>query len=149
MRFLKKWRAALVVMVCVAVGVTANAYRRKLPVESSGAAAQDVITLDRRISMLEQRLTSIDSRISMLEQQSILSSRSTPSVSRRDPEIDLLRRQVEILQRQINELGCGLVKLDERTLPASARERRRRAGVPNTDPCRLEPETPLQLPTRP
>ena len=149
MGFLKRWRAALVVMVCAAIGITASAYRRKPPVESSASAAQDVITLDRRISMLDQRLTSIDSRISMLEQQSILSSRSTPSVSRRDPEVDLLRREVEILQRQINQLGCGLAKLDERTLPASARERRRRAGVPNTDPCRLEPETPLQLPTRP
>ena len=109
---------------------------------------QDVRTLDRRISLLEQRLYSIESSISRL-QQSALSQRepiSQPGV--RDPEINLIRGEIQSLQLRLNELECGLIKLDERTT-ISVRDTRKRAGAKPTDPCRLNPDAPLRLSTRP
>ena len=107
---------------------------------------QDTIYLDRRISMLETRLNTIESSVRALEQQAMM-SRSSSSQTARDPEITLLRSEVEILLARIRELDCGLARLDERTLSASAKEARKRTQ-PAQDPCRLNPEMPLQLSPR-
>ncbi|HJZ67111.1 MAG TPA: hypothetical protein VKF81_03120 [Blastocatellia bacterium] len=107
---------------------------------------QDAIYLDRRISMLETRLNTIESSVRTLEQQAMM-SRSTASQTARDPEVALLRSEVEILLGRIRELDCGLARLDERTLSGSAKEARKRTQQAQ-DPCRLNPEAPLQLSPR-
>ena len=106
--------------------------------------------LERRINQLEQRFYTIETSITRLEQQASLSSRPSitqPSVSSTD--VTLLRSEIEALQRRLSEIECGLAKLDERTLAPAARDARKRSGVNSTDPCRLNPETPLRLSTRP
>jgi chromosome segregation ATPase len=111
------------------------------------ASAQDAAYLDRRISMLETRLNSIESNMRSLQQQAMTSERSTPQPAR-DPEVMLLRSEVEILNSRLRELECVLVRLDERTLSPSAREARRRTASQSTDPCRVNPDTPIQLSPR-
>jgi hypothetical protein len=146
-RNLRAWLIALPVAVGALVGASVSAYR--IEAEAVSRVPQDTINLERRISALEQRFYIIESSINRLEQQAALNTRTTPPASQRDLELDLLRRQTEALQGQLNEIACALVKLDERTLPASVREAQKRSGKLNTDPCRLNPETPLQLSTRP
>lgn len=151
MNITKSWRVLLVIILCVAAGVTARAYRVNGSLESGDAAgAQDVTFLDRRISLLEQRFYAIESSINRLEQQVALSGRSsTGSTSARDPEVSLLRGEIEILQRRLVEVECGLLRLDERTLAPAIRQARERADTGNADPCRLKADAPLRLSTRP
>jgi len=111
------------------------------------ASAQDAAYLDRRISMLETRLSSIESSMRSLQQQAMISDRTTTQPAR-DPEVTLLRSEVEILNSRLRELECALVRLDERTLSPSAREARRRTASQSTDPCRVNPDTPIQLSPR-
>ena len=138
-----------VIAFCAVIGAAALAYSGMRSAEGAAAGAQDPIQLDRRISMLEQRLYSIESRISSVEQQVIVAQRSTPSQAGRDPLVDLLRSEVEALKIRIREIECGLVHVDERTLPAAEKDARKRAGARPSDPCRLDPETPVKLSTRP
>jgi hypothetical protein len=113
------------------------------------AATQDVIGLERRISLVEQRLTSIEMRINRLEQQSRLPPPAAPTTTRlRDTELELLRSEVELLQRRVAEDECGLVKLDERTLSQVSRDERRKGAVGREDPCRLNTDAPLRLSSR-
>ena len=114
----------------------------------SAAAAQDVRGLDRRISYLEQRLYSIETRINQLERSSSSQRPNAPLPSTRDPEINQLQADNRTLQLRLNEVECGLLKLDERTTPTVAREGR---GIPGkaVDPCRLSPATPVRLSNRP
>ena len=150
MSFLKKWRLALVIGLCAFVGVMTNAYPNKIsPSREEVPATQDVRSLDRRISSLEQRLYSIESSINRL-QQSALSQRTPVSQpSARDQEINLLRGEIQTLQLRLSEIECGLVKLDERTTSSAVREARRSEGAKTADPCRLNPATPLRLSNRP
>jgi len=106
---------------------------------------QDTVYLDRRISMLETRLSSIESSLRMLQQQTSAPSYQTPST--RDPETQLLQSEVAVLSGRVRELECGLVHLDERTLTPAARQARKQASAQSTDPCRLNPEAPVQLST--
>lgn len=141
-----RW-TALLIIVCSIVGVSVSAYRSKA---ATGASVpQDTINLERRVGTLEQRLYSIENSINRLEQQSSLSTRTAPSTSQRDLEVELLQRRIEMLQEQISEIQCGLAKLDERTLPATVRDARKRSGGLGTEPCRLNSDMPLQLSTRP
>lgn len=150
MRRLKRWRAALLT-ICVIIGVAAGAYWVKSSSASNPATdTQDVTSLERRISLLEQRFYTMETGINRLEQQVLLSERQSVSQpTARDTEIALLRTQVEMLQRRLSEVDCGLAKLDERTLSAAAREARRKASMNSTDPCRLNADAPLRLSTRP
>jgi TolA-binding protein len=107
-------------------------------------ASQDQFSLDRRITTLETRMFSLESQIRQIEQQMSMTMR-TPSVTRQnDSVIETLQSQISLLQSQLNEMKCGLAKLDERTLPAA-----RRPGTGQSDrrsdPCRLDPNTPLVL----
>lgn len=137
MKLIKTYRALLVLILCAAAGVTASAYRSGASFESGGA--QDVTTLDRRISMLEQRFYTIESSINRLEQQTALYGRTaTPSTSVRDSEISSLRGEIESLQHRLIEVECGLSKLDERTLTPALRQARERAGTNRVYPCRLD-----------
>ena len=141
-------RIMLGVIFCVGIGLLVN-YAVKSSFAWDGASGfQDVRSLDRRISSLEQRLYSIETSINRLEQSSI--SQRTPALpsSTRDPEINVLRGEIQALQLHLNEVECGLVKLDERTLTPAAREARRSLGK-TADPCRLNPATPVRFSDRP
>jgi hypothetical protein len=153
MNILKTRRVALLVILCAAILVTAGAYRQQgfstWRVSAAGDEAQDVTNLERRISLLEQRFYQIESSLSRLEQQSMLSQRAPiAQPDAREAEMNLLRGEIESMQLRLREIECGLVKLDERTTPA-ARQSRPTAGTKSTDPCRLNPDAPLQLSTRP
>jgi uncharacterized protein YlxW (UPF0749 family) len=142
MNFLRQSNLALGLVLCVVIGLMVNVSRGK----SSSAvenATQDLGSLDRRISLLEQRFYSLESSINRL-QQVVVSQRTLvqpPSTS--DNEMNLMREEIKRLSLRIIEVECGLLKLDERTKP-SARDTRR-----NADPCRLTPETSLRLSSRP
>lgn len=116
-------------------------------------AAQDVSNLDRRISQLEQRLYSIESGLNRLEQQTALAQRSlTPSTSNstRDTSISLLQAEVEMHTRRLAEIECALVRLDQRTASTAARTAGNATSAGGrTDPCRLDPERPVRLSTKP
>lgn len=110
-------------------------------IASINAATQDPASLDRRISMLEQRFYRLESSMTRLEQV-VVSQRSTAASSGRDQDVQLIRQELEGLKLRMNEIECGLVKLDERTTPANARK-------DTGDQCRLNPNTRLRLSTRP
>jgi len=97
--------------------------------------------------MLEQRFYTLETSMNRL-QQVMTSQRSTGSSSSvTDQEVDQLQAEVQRLQLRLNEVECGLVKLDERTTATGAN---RRGGEPRpADPCRQNPSTPLRLPSRP
>ncbi|HWP44187.1 MAG TPA: hypothetical protein VNO14_13170 [Blastocatellia bacterium] len=141
-------RVIWAIVFCAAAVTAAGAYRERASTVAAPAAAQDPIQLDRRISLLEQRLYSIESRISSVERQALAAQRTLPSQTARDPFIEVLRNEVESLKLRLREVECGLVHVDERTLSQSAKEARKRAGGQVTDPCRLNPETPVKLPGR-
>lgn len=148
MTILKERRIALRVVLCAAICVIANPYTSKSSSELEGIPGlQDVRSLDRRISSLEQRLYSIESSINRLDQ--FARSQRTPASQpdARDPELRLLQGELHALQLRLSETECGLVKLDERT--TSGQETRKSAGAKTADPCRLNPATPLRLSTRP
>ena len=151
MNVIKTWRVPLVIILCVAVGVTARTYPGSGSSETSNrTGTQDVTNLDRRLSLLEQRFYAVESSINRLEQQAALYGREAqPSSSVRDPEIGLLRGEVETLQRRLIEVECGLARLDERTLAPAVREGRKKTDASVTDPCRLNADAPLRLSTRP
>jgi len=140
-----RWLAALELASAAAVCVSRQAARAGGP----EPGAQDVIGLDRRISMVEQRLNTIELSINRLEQQSRFPATAPSSTQgARDTQVELLRSQVELLQRRVAEDECGLVRLDERTLAQAARDRERRDVTGREEPCRLNADAPLRLPAR-
>ena len=139
--------ALCVLILSALLGETRALDYRALPTDAATTSAQDAVYLDRRISMLETRLNSIESSLRSVQQQATMSGRSTSAQPTRDPEVMLLRTEVEILNSRMRELECALARLDERTLSPSAREARKRSGVPG-DPCRVNPDTPIQLSPR-
>ena len=110
---------------------------------STNAAApmQDVMSLDRRLSTLEQRLFILESNIGQLQQQIQYAQRQPATSAARDPEVDRLRLELNLLQSRLTEVECGVLKLDERTLSAATRAARPKP----TDTCRSQPNTPVQL----
>ena len=147
MRIIKTGLAIL--LFSVVAGTDAGAYRERYSPEPGMTGAQDTIQLEQRIRSVEQRLFSIQSSISRLEQQVSFSQRSNPAQSGRSPGLELVRSEVEILRARVRELECGLAHLDERTLSESAKVGRKRPGAQGIDPCRLNPEAPIQNSRRP
>ena len=142
MNLSKQSNVVLIVVLCAVIGVMANSSRGSSASEEN---TQDVSSLDRRISLLEQRFYSLESSISRL-QQYVAAQRppvSQPSTS--DREVSLMREEMQRLTLRLAEIECGLIKLDERTTPAARRNQTNRAN----DPCRLTPETPVRLSTHP
>jgi len=143
---LKRTGLLLIGLACVLV-VMAGRGRASLEPEAT-ASVQEVTYLSGRISSLEQRFYSLESSINQLRQQ-MNASRPTPATpNSRDQEIDRLRSEIQFLQERVREVECAAAKLDERTLSEASREARR-AGRQAADPCRLRPETPVQLSARP
>jgi hypothetical protein len=121
------------------------------PTAGTGEAAappQDVIRIESRLSQLEQRFYSVEASIRGLEQQSRLSG-VTGGRAARDPEVALLRSEVEALRLRLAEAECGLARVDERTLSVAAKQARVKSAGGAGDPCRLNADTPVRLPSRP
>ena len=140
MNLSKQSNLVLVIVLCAVIGLVASSSRG-----SSATVPQDVSSLDRRLSLLEQRFYSIESSISRL-QTYVASQRppvSQPITSDRD--VILMREEIQRLTLRVTELECGLSKLDERTTPAS----RRNAAGKSDDPCRTNVDTPVRLSYRP
>jgi hypothetical protein len=140
MSFAKSFQLiAIAVLATVVVGVVRG---------SAGAETQDPASLDRRISMIEQRFYTLETSMNRLQQLST-AQRSTGSASSdlRDREVDQLSQEIQRLQLRLNEVECGLLKLDERT--TSAGGNRKGPESRPTDPCRLNPGLPLRLSARP
>ena len=140
MNLSKQSNLVLVIVLCAVIGLVASSSRG-----NSATAPQDVSSLDRRLSLLEQRFYSIESSISRL-QTYVASQRppvSQPITSDRD--VILMREELQRLTLRLTELECGLSKLDERTTPAS----RRNAAGKSDDPCRQNVDTPVRLSSRP
>ena len=136
-----------VAVLCLAFATGAALFSER-PSAAASAEAQDVIQLDRRISLLEQRLYSIESRISSVEQQALLSQRQSPGQPAAGTgNLEILIREIELVRNRVREVECGLLHIDERTLSASAKEKR--AATQAKDPCRLNPDTPVRLSSRP
>lgn len=101
---------------------------------------QDLMSLERRVSLMEQRFYAIESRLNRLEQPAP-PRREPPPVGARDSEINLLSNEIEQLRRRLIEVECGVVRLDERTKKASTGK--------SGDPCRQNPTEPVKLSVRP
>jgi hypothetical protein len=150
MSFLKHWRLALGIGLFAVIGVMANAYPGRIAFALDDMpGAKDVRSLDRRISSLEQRLYSIESSINRLEQSAISPRTPGSEPGARYQEISILRGEIQSLQLRVNEIECGLVKLDERTTTSVVRKTRRGAAARSADPCRLNPAAAFRLSTRP
>jgi len=131
-------------VVCVIAITIAIAHTNKASSANAAMPAQDLMSLDRRISAFEQRLYIMESHINQLQQQVQYVQRQPATSNTRDPEVERLRLELNLLQSRLTEVECGLVKLDERTLPAAARTTRPKT----TDPCRSQPNMPVQLSSR-
>jgi uncharacterized coiled-coil protein SlyX len=143
MNLSKQANFVLVILLFAVIGVMASNSRGNSA--TAAVESQDPSSLDRRISLLEQRFYTIESNISRLQQYMATQrpSISQPGVS--DREVSLMRDEIQRLTLRMNEVECGLSKLDERTTPAA----RRNPTAKTNDPCRLNPETPVRLSTRP
>ena len=135
-------RFALVLIAILATVVVINVGRGV-----SGAETQDPAGLDRRISMLEQRFYRLETSINRLEQLAASQRSTGSSADVRDREVDQLRQEVQRLQLRLNEVECGVLKLDERT--GAGAVNRRSGDVRAADPCRQNPGLPLRFPSRP
>ena len=133
------WRPVLLALVLLISSVAF--FRISFAARSSDTALsqQDVIRLESRFSQLETRLNFIENRMRSMEQQSRLGDSRGIS----DADWALLRSGFQTLQTRVVEHECALAKLDERTLAAAARTRRRSETA--TDPCRANPDTPILL----
>jgi TolA-binding protein len=111
---------------------------------TASTVVQDPGSLDRRLTTLETRLFSIESNVRQLEQQMSIGMRTQPMNRAPDQQVQALQSQVQTLQLEIDQLRCGLLKLDERTRPSAGRASNsgERGQV---DPCRSNPDAPLLL----
>ena len=144
-RRMQNWQWLALIGISLIIGLTAKTYLARAATEAS--PQQDNLILERRISTVEQRLYTIESNISRLEQQLYTAQRSNTSpVSpqpSRDPEVTALRNELELVKGRLREVECGVVHLDERTLPTN-----RRHTAPK-DVCRQNLDAPVQLSMRP
>lgn len=110
--------------------------------------AQQDPFLSRRIDQIESRFYTIESRLERVESATRPTLSPPPLIQGNDQEIRALQQQIDSLRTRIGELECGVLKLDERTLAASARSSRIR-GTQNSELCRREIGLPVQLSARP
>ena len=96
--------------------------------------------------MLEQRFYILETSLRRVEQQTTMQRTQLPDQQTTD--LALLRIEIERLKGHIQTVECGVARLDERTLPAKLRQSAREDSS-YKDPCRLNPESPLHLPSRP
>ena len=111
--------------------------------------AQQDPFLSQRLNRIEQRFSTIETKLIQLENQSRFPTTSTDLNATRDIELQLIRSQINTLQLRMSEIECGVVRLDERTLSATAKANRKASGINDNDLCRQAPNVPLQLSARP
>jgi uncharacterized coiled-coil protein SlyX len=143
MKLSKQSNLVWVVVLCVVIGVMANISRGNSA--TTVPENQDVSSLDRRLSLLEQRFYSIESNISRLQQYVAAQRPSVTQPTTSDRDVVLMREEIQRLSSRVTELECGLSKLDERTTPAS----RRNTTDKSNDPCRTNVDTPVRLSAHP
>lgn len=134
-------RLPLIVIAILATVIVFNFVRG-----ASGAEPQDPAGLDRRINMLEQRFYRLETSVNRLEQIATAQRSTGSSSDQRQRDVDLLSQEVQRLQLRLNEVECGLLKLDERT---AAGANRRSGEARPADPCRQNSGLPLRFPSRP
>ena len=132
-------RRAVLLVVVIGLGlVTISSAARN---NTGPAPQQDFIRLEQRMNQLEQRLFSMDTTLRNIEQQSRLAGANRRGVAEED--LAQLRSELLALQQRLGDHECALAKLDERTLAPAMRTGRRKFA---NDPCRVNSETPIQLP---
>lgn len=131
-------RRAVLLVVVIGLGVVTISSAAR---DNAGPNPQDVIRLEQRMNQLEQRLFSMDTTLRNIEQQSRLAGAGRRGVAEED--VVQLRSELLALQQRVADHECALAKLDERTLTPAMRAARRKSG---NDPCRVNSETPIQLP---
>ncbi len=106
-------------------------------------AAQRDPFLSQRLSQIEQRYALLEARLNRIEQEARMSSALPPAVDNTDTTLRLFGTRIDLFQQRLADLECGLLRLDERTLPPAAR----RAGekAPTAEPCRANANAPLVL----
>lgn len=146
----------VVVYVFAVIGFSSMIYSSVSPLFTGkivpSVSAQTDPFLDRRIGQIEQRFFSLESRLNRLEQDSRVQSITpvTPELpGSNNTEIYLLRSQIDTLQLRIAELECAAVKLDQRTLPETARRVQQPPASGIIDPCRRNVNTQLNLSAHP
>ena len=142
-------RAVMILVICLLAGAVASSDKRGTAAEPSGPTAQDVTYLSQRLSALEQRFFNLELTINqLLSQVSIAQAPSPapagPPVSRE--EVGLMRTEIQLLQRQMAEVQCGLLKLDQRTLPPDSRAQLTPAET--AEPCRRLANSPVRITAR-
>jgi hypothetical protein len=128
----RTWHGVLAIIICAGIG--AAAYEESSPAQN----------LEFRINSIEQRLYSIESTMRRLEQQMISLERRPQIQTTRSPEIDALRSELETVKARLREIECGVIRLDERTLPSGAKQKQ----TEPKDPCRLNAEAPVRFSIR-
>ena len=132
-------RRAVLLVVVIGLGlVTISSAARD---NAGPVPQQDLVRLEQRMNQLEQRLFSMDTTLRNIEQQSRLAGAGRRGVA--EEEVAQLRSELLALQQRVAHHECALAKLDERTLTPAMRTTRRKSG---NDPCRVNSETPVQLP---
>ncbi|HEY8562526.1 MAG TPA: hypothetical protein VIL74_19260 [Pyrinomonadaceae bacterium] len=111
-------------------------------------AAQQDPFLSQRLSQIESAVSRVETRLNRLESESRLSAIAPRAADRDETAVRLLQSQLDVLQSRLAAIECGLVKLDERTLSAAARQARKNSA-PLGDRCRLDAGAPLQIVARP
>jgi prefoldin subunit 5 len=145
----KKSKGEKVKMLLAMVGLGALVYFAMVGIfgERSVSAQTDTL-LSRRIDQVEQRFYTLESRMSRIEQESRRPAVTSPTIIDNNAvELQYLRTQIESLRARLGEVECSVLKVDERTLTAAARAARTRSG--NPEPCRSDPNGPVQLSARP
>ena len=146
MNLSKQSNLVLVIVLCAVVGVMASISRGNSSRTPEANAIQDVSSLDRRI-----KLTRTTFLLRRVEYQPASAIRGCAAYRRfhnrasSDREILAIREEIQRLSLRMAELECGVVKLDERTTPAT----RRNTNGKSNDPCRVNPETSVRLSTHP
>jgi len=108
---------------------------------TSPEPGQDIMSVDRRVTTLEQHMYTLDSNLNQIQQQIMMLNRTSSQPTGSSAEVQQLRLELDLLRSQMTQVECALAKLDERTLTTG--KPKVRAGV--KDPCRLDPQTPIEI----
>jgi len=103
------------------------------------------MSVDRRVTTLEQHMYTLDSNLNQIQQQIMMLNRTSSQPTGSSTEVQQLRLELDLLRSQMTQVECALAKLDERTITTG--KPKVRAGV--KDPCRLDPQTPIEIPGHP
>lgn len=148
------WKRERVKTILASAGTAVLIYSGLLAIFGERAvptvfAQQQDPFLSRRIDGLEQRFYSIESRLNRIEQQSRPVGIAPRITDTSEAAIQFLRSQLDSMRLRVGEVECGLLRVDERTLTAAARAARNKLGSRDSDKCRVDTGTPIQLSARP